>query len=94
MRLSFADCLDHDIILFTSNDSFELLRILEEVMSNATFSQNEYLAQLVQYLRRQEGIASDGSTGLALARRKMEEVRLALARNLARALVAGFDSPF
>jgi len=85
--------LDHEI-LFTSNDSFELLRVLQEVVSSSTFAPNEYLSQLAQYLRRKEGIAGNTKNGTALARRKMEEVRLALARNLARALVVGFDNPF
>ena len=61
---------------------------------NASFAPNEYLGQLVQYIRRKEGAPGEGNDGMILARRKMEEVRLALARNLARALVDGFDNPF
>ena len=64
-------------------------------MTNASFAPNEYLFQLGRYLRRSSGAAdSDEKSGMALARRKMEEVRLALARNLARALIIGFDNPF
>ena len=81
-------------ILFTSHDSFELLRILEEVMTNASFAPDEYLFQLRQYLRRSSGAEDDEKSGMVSARRKMEEVRLALARNLARALIIGFDNPF
>lgn len=81
-------------ILFTSNDSFELLRVLQEVLSNASFAPNEYLLQLAQYIRRKGETSADEKAGIALARRKLEEVRLALARNLARALVVGFDNPF
>lgn len=78
-------------ILFTSNDTFELLRVLEEVTSNASFAPDDYLSQLSQILLRQNpGDVKDMSAAL----RKLEEVRLALARNLARALVVGFDNPF
>ena len=63
-------------------------------MANASFAQNEYLLQLTQYLRRKGGKFVDEKAGSSLAWRKMEEVRLALARNLARALVVGIDTPF
>ena len=63
------------------------MRVLEEVTVYADFAADEYLAQLTTHLR--------GSTrGHAAALNKLEEVRLALARNLARALVVGFDNPF
>jgi nuclear pore complex protein Nup85 len=92
-------------ILFTSNDSFELLRILEEVTSNSSFAPEEYLYSLIVYLQRQTatsstitsseaGIEATTKQGQAEAYRKLEEVRLALARNLARALVVGFENPF
>lgn len=99
----FTICEDTEI-LFTSNDSFELLRVLEEVMPNATFAPMDYLLQLSQYLRRDaQGepvepvkvvTPEEEKRGMSIALRKMEEVRLALARNLARALVSGFDNPF
>lgn len=81
-------------ILFTSNESFELLRVLQEVLSNASFAPNEYLLQLTRYLRRKGEVVREDKAGIGLALRKMDEVRLALARNLARALVVGFDNPF
>jgi nuclear pore complex protein Nup85 len=119
--------LDHEILL-SSNDTFELLRILEEVTSNSTFAPTEYLYQLVLYLQRQsnlsprtngditartngthphdtdptarkpdtskKGIEETMKRGLGDAQRKLDEVRLAIARNLSRALVQGFDNPF
>lgn len=91
-------------ILFTSNDSFELLRILEEVVSSSSFAAEEYLYSLIVYLQRQgsgkkattdvSSIETVTSQGQAGAYRKLDEVRLALARNLARALVIGFENPF
>lgn len=86
-----ADSLDTDI-LFTSNDTFELMRILEEVTTNSTFASREYLDQLRRHLMKPEGTII--TIDYAVATRKLEEVRLALARNLARALVVGFDNPF
>lgn len=92
-------------ILFTSNDSFELLRILEEVTSNSSFAPEEYLYSLIVYLQRQTATSSTNTSseasieattkqGQAGAHRRLDEVRLALARNLARALVVGFENPF
>lgn len=57
------------------------------------------------YLQRNEGekvtMTTAGQTveavtknGLDGANRKLDQVRLALARNLARALVVGFENPF
>jgi nuclear pore complex protein Nup85 len=106
-----ADIVSSDSeILFSSNDTFELLRVLEEVMANASFAQEDYLGQLALVLvsqrkaepkegsdQRGDGKAEaalDKKQGMDEAQRKMEEVRLALARNLARALVVGFDNPF
>ncbi|EIW66274.1 hypothetical protein TREMEDRAFT_70200 [Tremella mesenterica DSM 1558] len=110
--------LEDSEILFTSNDTFELLRVLEEITSNSTYAPTEYLAQLGQLLLRlsseiklsgkmttemngsldnSKGMIkkTQGSEdGISLAIRKLEEARLALARNLARALVVGFDAPF
>lgn len=119
--------------LLSSNDTFELLRILEEVLSNSTFAPTEYLYQLILYLdcrsapnsTEQNASAPDANTlvngngkgvnkagkgtmvdasnkgveetmkrGVGEARRKLEEVRLAIARNLSRALLIGFDNPF
>jgi nuclear pore complex protein Nup85 len=75
--------------------------VLEEVMTNASFAPKDYLEQLILLLGRKEerggqrlvNGAADRQ-GMEIAIRKMEEVRLALARNLARALVVGFDNPF
>ncbi|ADV19526.1 conserved hypothetical protein [Cryptococcus gattii WM276] len=97
--------LEDSEILFSSNETFELLRVLEEVYANAAFAEEDYLGQLVQYLRRTLNTPSAKEEGqsdkknekkvtMEDARRKMEEVRLAISRNLARAMVAGFDSPF
>lgn len=57
------------------------------------------------YLKRAEGEGQKATTagqtvelvtkdGLGGANRKLDQVRLALARNLARALVVGFENPF
>lgn len=93
-------------ILFTSNDSFELLRVLEEISSNSTYAPQEYLYNLFVYLERHStaagaekkqstlDIAETTRRGSEGAYRKLEQVRLALARNLARALVVGFENPF
>jgi nuclear pore complex protein Nup85 len=90
-------------ILFTSNDSFELLRVLDEVTQNSNYAPEEYLDSLVIYLQRSEASTSSASgqaaekvtkMGLPEANRKLDQVRLALARNLARALVVGFENPF
>lgn len=99
-------------ILFTSNDTFELLRVLQEVTSNATFAPHDYLDQLAILLdsriartavapssenaQKPQDSAKTASKerDLSLAYRRIEECRLALARNLARALVVGFDNPF
>ena len=98
-------CADADI-LFTSNDSFELLRVLEEVTSNSVYAPQEYLYNLIVYLERHSAstagqakqstldIGETSRRGAEGAYRKLEQVRLALARNLARALVVGFENPF
>jgi nuclear pore complex protein Nup85 len=92
-------------ILFTSLDSFELLRILDEVTQNSAYAPEEYLSSLTIYLQRSEAsesapaptpveAAKTTKIGLLEAHRKLDQVRLALARNLARALVVGFENPF
>ncbi|WVN86702.1 uncharacterized protein L203_101874 [Cryptococcus depauperatus CBS 7841] len=110
------DLLEDSEILFNSNETFELMRVLQQVLDNASFAPQNYLGQLVHYLRRTEDlITSDGAEhpfgqtqkhiqqsskqdknerGIETAKRKMDEVRLALARNLARAMVVSVDSPF
>jgi nuclear pore complex protein Nup85 len=93
--------IDPDI-LFTSNDSFELLRVLDEVTQNSSYAPEEYLDSLIIYLERSESTATAAGQatekvmkmGLPEANRKLDQVRLALARNLARALVVGFENPF
>lgn len=81
------------------------MRVLEEVLANAKFAPEEYLRQLCSYLAREEGAKANGEVNgatdkedkkddsVAAAERKLEVVRLALARNLSRALVGG-DGPF
>ncbi|WVQ98889.1 hypothetical protein IAU59_006020 [Kwoniella sp. CBS 9459] len=99
--------LEDSEILFSSNETFELMRVLEEVKSNASFAPSDYLSQLNQYLGRihdketkSSGSSEKRATGTVTftadleAWKKIDEVRLALARNLARALVVGFDNPF
>ncbi|KAL7424161.1 hypothetical protein Q5752_001747 [Cryptotrichosporon argae] len=81
--------LEADDILFTANDTFELMRVLEDVLANAAFAEDDYLGLLTRCLARQ-----GEKDGAQAARRRLDEVRLALARNLARALVDGFDHPF
>jgi nuclear pore complex protein Nup85 len=94
--------IDPDI-LFTSNDSFELLRVLDEVTQNSSYAPEEYLDSLIIYLQRSEASTATATgqavekvtkMGLPEANRKLDQVRLALARNLARALVVGFENPF
>ncbi|KAL1411069.1 hypothetical protein Q8F55_002016 [Vanrija albida] len=105
-----VDLLEDQQILFSSNETFELMRVLDDVVSNSQSAPVEYLRQLWRHLERQpaeggnangtkaaNGVAKAGdeiSTGTVIARRKLDEVRLALARNLARALVDGFDNAF
>lgn len=94
----FLELMIDPDILFNSLDSFELLRVLDEITQNSTYAPEEYLNSLVIYLHRSEatGRAVKPSTkmGLSEANRKLDQVRLALARNLARALVVGFENPF
>jgi nuclear pore complex protein Nup85 len=70
---------------------------------NSTFAPSDYLTQIVEYMQRKSRSTTDGNekegpgskvVDYTPALRKLEEVRLALARNLARALVVGFDNPF
>ncbi|KAK8869665.1 hypothetical protein IAR55_000233 [Kwoniella newhampshirensis] len=95
--------LEDSDILFTSIETVELLRVLQDVLANASFAPEEYLGQLVLYLQRLAGEIEEKekktngdkkSLGTEAALRKMDEVRLALGRNLARAVVVGFDNPF
>ncbi|WVQ69924.1 uncharacterized protein L199_008147 [Kwoniella botswanensis] len=88
--------LEDSDILFSSNETFELLRVLEEVKVNSSFAKQDYLEQLIQYLQRLSGDYDDKTKkiGYEDGYKKLDQVRLALARNLARSLVGGFDSPF
>ncbi|ORX33416.1 Nup85 nucleoporin-domain-containing protein [Kockovaella imperatae] len=88
-------------VLFNANDTFELMRVLEDVESNAIVAPDMYLGDLVSHLRRKqeqgqgEGLSlHGGKASLADARTTLDQVRLALARNLARAMVMDFDTPF
>lgn len=91
---------DEDIRLGPSG-TFELMRTLEDILGNARFAPFDYLHLLWRYLERVEpatngkanGVKADGEkeqTERALA--KLEVVRLALARNLSRAMVAGLET--
>lgn len=107
-RHNRADDVADSEILFTSNDTFELLRILQEITSSAAFAPHDYLDQLAILLKSRANNADSATqaavsntspettqtTDLTAAFRRIEECRLALARNLARALVVGFDNPF
>ncbi|WWD16071.1 hypothetical protein CI109_100496 [Kwoniella shandongensis] len=95
--------LEDSDILFTSLETVELLRVLQDVIANASFAPDEYLGQLVSYIQRltnetdekeQRKNGAQKGLGPEDALRKIEEVRLALGRNLARAVVVAFDSPF
>lgn len=109
-----VELLEDEEILFDAEGTFELMRVLEEVLANSKFAPATYLGQLWRFLERKEGVAG-GATGangaseanganghaknakeeeregIQAALRKLEVVRLALARNLSRALVVGFD---
>lgn len=96
-----VDLLEDEEILFNTFHTFELMRVLEEVLENSKFAPATYLGQLWRFLERKEGGANgaggaNGHTknakdeereGTQAALRKLEIVRLALARNLSRALV-------
>ena len=71
-------------LLINSANTFEIMRVLEDVKNGAAVAPEAYLGQLAVYLR--------GDTSTAL--RKLEEVRLALARNLARSLVVDIHEPY
>ncbi|WVW82930.1 hypothetical protein I302_104945 [Kwoniella bestiolae CBS 10118] len=88
------DLLEDSDILFSSNETFELLRVLEEVKVNSSFAKQDYLEQLIQYLQRLSKNDNNKKMGYEDGYKKLDQVRLALARNLARSLVGGFDSPF
>lgn len=85
--------------------TYELMRTLEDILGNARFAPVDYLNLLWRYLERTQPVANGGGksngakekkddvkahTEDALA--KLEVVRLALARNLSRAMVAGLES--
>ena len=81
-------------ILFASNETFELMRVLQDVEVNASYAPSDYLTDLTRILRN-DGSETNGKVAdFTVARKKIEEVRLALARNLARAVVVNFDNPF
>ena len=62
------------------------MRILEDVIVNSSHAPEAYLGQLERHLRRIEK-RDEATKGYNLALKKLEEVRLACARNLARAVV-------
>lgn len=74
------------------------MRVLEDVVDSAQYAPREYLSQLEIFLSRQMGSMANGVTSdkedYAGAWRKLEEVRLALARNLARSLVLNVHDQF
>lgn len=112
-----VDLLEDEEILFDSESTFELMRVLEDVLAKSKFAPATYLGQLWRFLERKEGSAngsngSNGSNGtsdanghaknakdeeregIQAALRKLEVVRLALARNLSRALVVGSEDAY
>lgn len=79
------------------------MRILEEILLNSKYNPSSYLNYLRIYLDKNKKIMSSvmkgkgkdsGAVEWQQTLLKLEEVRLALARNLARALVSGSDGPF
>lgn len=76
------------------------MRVLEDVKSNSAYAPDEYLGQLQVLLERVQGEEASKVTGkhkepdYSVALRKLDEVRLALARNLARAMVLNINDPF
>lgn len=96
-----VELLEDEEIHLGPAGTFELMRTLEDILGAARFAPHDYLHMLWRYLERaeaQKGKAngptnSDGKEEErpALALRKLEVVRLALARNLSRAMVAGLE---
>lgn len=89
-------------VLVGSTNTFEIMRILEDVIVNATHAPDLYLGQLERYLRRLEhrgtlrngSDSKEGKADYGAALRKLEEVRLACARNLARAMVLNVNDQY
>lgn len=97
-----VELLEDEEILFGPAETMELMRVLEDVLANARFAPGDYLRQLWRYIQRQEkgglqdakpasGKAEDIKQETEIALQRLELVRLALARNLSRAMVAGLD---
>ena len=82
----------------SSANTFEIMRVLEDVLDSAQYAPSEYLSQLELFLNHRAEAPSDAVEGgkeeYVRAIRKLEEVRLALARNLARSLVLNVNDQF
>lgn len=83
-----ADVAENQVVISALN-TYEVMRILEDVLSNSAFAPDEHLRQLEAFLANRGGKGVGGSYSAAL--RKLEEVRLASARNLARAMVLNIN---
>lgn len=85
-------------MVVSSANTFEIMRVLEDVVDSAQYAPKEYLSQLEHFLTRQSSDQAGGPVtrgeDFSGARRKLEEVRLALARNLARSLVLNVHDQF
>ncbi|BEI79576.1 hypothetical protein CcaverHIS002_0101050 [Cutaneotrichosporon cavernicola] len=95
-----VELLEDEEIHLGPAGTFELMRTLEDTLGAARFAPHDYLHMLWQYLERTEpqngkGKANDATKEeekwAARPLRKLEVVRLALARNLSRAMVAGLE---
>jgi nuclear pore complex protein Nup85 len=97
-----VELLEDEEIHLGPTATFELMRILEDILGAARFAPHDYLHMLWEYLERTEPQSGKGKANGATkkeskaeqeesALRKLEVVRLALARNLSRAMVAGLE---
>ncbi|GMK54991.1 hypothetical protein CspeluHIS016_0200470 [Cutaneotrichosporon spelunceum] len=96
-----VELLEDEEIHFGPAGTFELMRKLEDILGAAGFAPHDYLHMLRQYLDRTEPQSSKAKANgvpkeeeekwTARPLRKLEVVRLALARNLSRAMVAGLE---
>lgn len=98
-----VELLEDEEIRLGPSGTFELIRKLEDILGNAQFAPVDYLHLLWRYLERVEPATSNGQANGTVAKtddtkeqtenalRKLEVVRLALARNLSRAMVAGLE---
>ncbi|CAK9784044.1 hypothetical protein CC85DRAFT_281930 [Cutaneotrichosporon oleaginosum] len=97
-----VELLEDEEIHLGPAGTFELMRTLQDILAAADFASHDCLHMLCRYLERTEDTKSQGLVNGAMkarsaekseaqAREKLEVVRLALARNLSRAMVAGLE---